>query len=262
MAKTKKKEKVTTLSTNISPITNGWAGQVLRTLVSVFVIAIVFGVFLYATVVTNNNFLASQPYTYSASTSASTNAVGIIAANTISVTFTGDYANFSSATPLTLTITGNQVNAYATNTVYATQGTGITQTYTITSPTATQTLTSTQGNFFNISSVTLSSPSPSFIVGTVGAAITETYLGATHGSVPWANTVVTTTASGTLNTAAQKIAGATPSSIYTSLVAYLVTLANFVGIIILLVIIMIVILVIYALFAPIGGVSMGTGNGI
>jgi hypothetical protein len=53
--------------------------------------------------------------------------------------------------------------------------------------------------------------------------------------------------------------GQSAVSVYQTLIGYLVTLANFVGIIILLVIIMIVILVIYALFAPVGG--MGGGGG-
>ena len=55
--------------------------------------------------------------------------------------------------------------------------------------------------------------------------------------------------------------GQTAISVYQTLVGYLVTLANFVGIIILLVIIMIVILVIYALFAPMGG-GFGGGYGV
>jgi hypothetical protein len=55
--------------------------------------------------------------------------------------------------------------------------------------------------------------------------------------------------------------GSSAVSVFQSLVGYLVTLANFVGIIILLVIIMIVILVIYALFAPVGG-GGGMGFGV
>lgn len=53
--------------------------------------------------------------------------------------------------------------------------------------------------------------------------------------------------------------GQTAIGVFQTLVGYLVTLANFVGIIILLVIIMIVILVIYALFAPVGGMGGTVG---
>ena len=74
-------------------------------------------------------------------------------------------------------------------------------------------------------------------------------------------TVIT---SNTLNntTGANVLIGTTGQSavtVFTTLISYLVTLANFVGIIILLVIIMIVILVIYALFAPMGGGGGGGG---
>ena len=71
----------------------------------------------------------------------------------------------------------------------------------------------------------------------------------TLASTPGANTVIGGT-------------GQTALSVFQTLVGYLVTLANFVGIIILLVIIMIVILVIYALFAPVGGMSAGVGGNI
>jgi hypothetical protein len=66
----------------------------------------------------------------------------------------------------------------------------------------------------------------------------------TLSNTPGANTDIGTT-------------GQTAISVFQTLISYLVTLANFVGIIILLVIIMIVILVIYALFAPIGGAGGG-----
>ena len=69
----------------------------------------------------------------------------------------------------------------------------------------------------------------------------------TLANTPGANSQIGTTGSNALG-------------VYQTLIGCLVTLANFVGIIILLVIIMIVILVIYALFAPVGGMGGGGGS--
>ena len=53
--------------------------------------------------------------------------------------------------------------------------------------------------------------------------------------------------------------GSTPISVFVSLISYIVTLANFVGIIILLAIIAVVILVLYFFFRPGGGMGAATG---
>lgn len=242
-------------------LNGGWAGSVLKTLVSVFVIAIIFGVFLDATVVTNSAISTSQPYSVASTTTQnSINAIHFAAANTVkslTVVYSGDWFNISSANPLTLSLTGNAVTTFGTNQIATASNAQQTKVYTITNPNAV--ILESGSIFFNINSVSLSVPNGAYYVGTLGATVTQSFNAVANGDVT--NTYETNTINGVgqLTSAAQTIAGSSPTSVYQSIVEYLVTLANFVGIIILLVIIMIVILVIYALFAPIGG-GMGGGT--
>ncbi len=168
--------------------------------ISVFVLVIVLSLMYqgYAQTKIQINHAFNNPSISNSLTSASANAVNDSAANTLTVDFTGSYAWISSSTPLTIALTGNSISSYASNTAYAVPGNTETQTFSVTSDTALQTLTSTTGNFYNISSIDLggitSGAYPSFT-----AKITQSFSGVLHGSAPssFVTNTISATAQGT-----------------------------------------------------------------
>jgi hypothetical protein len=109
--------------------------------------------------------------------------------NSLTITLSGTYSWISTTTPLTVTVTGNYIKAYSTgisgNVEVA--GTANTQTFSLTSSTATQTLCGTCGDFYNFSGMTLAGSSAQSVVATV----TEGY-NSIHGTIGTANTMVFT----------------------------------------------------------------------
>lgn len=126
----------------------------------------------------------------------SANAVNDVVTNTLSITLTGATGWITTGHPLTISITGNQLNAGATNALFATFSAAQTQTFTITSPTSPQTLTTTTGNFYNITAVTLTGIGGEAFPS-IGVTVTQTFNSAVHGSAPAAFVVNTITASST-----------------------------------------------------------------
>lgn len=263
-----------------TPWSTGWAASVLRGIASVFIIAIVFGVFLDAVIVSNTVLYTTQPYTTSQSSTVSANAVNynssVFTPNvlfTLSGTTLGGGGNtinwISPSKPLTVTVIGNSIATSATNALHAVPGGLDSQTFTVTNILANQP-TGLTGNYYNITKVVFTLPaglnaynvSPSF-TGTVS----ENYNGVPVGSYPASFTAASVNSIGTYTASAQHVGttGSSPEAVYATLAGYLVTLANFTGIVILMVIILIVIMVIYTLFTPVSGSSaggMGTGEGL
>ena len=113
------------------------------------------------------------------------NAINIVPTNGLAgagltVTLSGTYA-ISPSYPLTLTVTGNTVSAYATNVVYAVPGAKSTYTYTLTNTTSPQTLTSTATQFYNITSMTLSGVT-AYDSPSITLLVTQTYNSVVHGA--------------------------------------------------------------------------------
>ena len=145
-----------------------------------------------------NSTLQDMAFTSALSAVAATNSfsVNIVAANAITTTLSGNHGWISSSHPLTIEIVGTGISSFATNEVAAVEGGAQTQTYTLTSPAASQTLTASAGNFFSISNVILLGPT-GLAFPSVTASVSQTGLYAVPSSAPWANTINSLTASGT-----------------------------------------------------------------
>ena len=142
-------------------------------------------------------FSASGSSTFSPTVN-SVNALNSVGANSLVLTPTGSNSWISAANPLTVVITGNLITTYATNAAYATSTQTETQTWVLNSPNA-NTVSATAGNFFNITSVTISGmtlgASPSLTV-----QVTQNYAGVVHGAAPWtSNTANSISMSQTVN---------------------------------------------------------------
>ncbi|MDE1871699.1 MAG: polysaccharide deacetylase family protein [Candidatus Micrarchaeota archaeon] len=95
----------------------------------------------------------------SPATKASNPANDIAAANELILNLSGSFSWISSQNSLIVSVTGNSVGTYSTsNVALAAPGSIETQTFTVTSNAALQTLTTTTGNFYNITQVSLDSP--------------------------------------------------------------------------------------------------------
>ena len=151
-------------------------------LVLVFVAQLIVGVFGTASSVVNGTLVNASFFSALAHT-ASANAMNDTAANSLVVTLSGSYSWISSSNPLTIQITGNQISTFASNTAYAVPGNSQTKTFKLTSATATQTLSATAGNFYNISNIALSG-FPGTAYPSINASIVQGYISATHGSAP------------------------------------------------------------------------------
>ena len=233
---------------------SGWGNQVLNILFTIFILGIVFGALLIAVATTNTTIsnlqgqFANQSMTYSGSTTPSIAATDISGANALTFSVAGSSYWISASNPLTITVTGNYISSYATNTAYAASSASKTEIFTVTSNSP-HTLNALD-NFYSISSVVLThvyQEQPSITV-----TLDEFYAGAVRGSAPAsyignsveAVTVLTATPS-SMNIGTSS---STPVSVFGALAAYMVTLSNFVGIIILLAIIVVIIGVLYYFF--------------
>ena len=130
-----------------------------------------------------------------------------LASNSITLVCSGSCGWISATTPLSVSITGNSVSSFATNTAVATPGVAETQTFSVTSGTGTQTLTSTTGNFFNITQVLLSGMTAG-AADTMTIVVTQTYNAVTPSSVPIAYFTNTITANAVTTTYAGEAPGA------------------------------------------------------
>jgi hypothetical protein len=138
--------------------------------------------------------VGSTVATYSTSSANSINSILIVGINTITLSLSANTTWITPTTPLTLTLGGDKVETYGTNLVHAAPGAYQTKSYTIYA--ASCTLASHTGDFYNITSVTLSGVPHGFYPGTI-ATVTESYAGASFAQVPWSsNTANTLTAVG------------------------------------------------------------------
>ena len=119
--------------------------------------------------------------------------------NTLQLSLSGSYSWISGTHPLSVAITGNSITTPASNTVYAVPGAAQTQTYSITSATTPQTLSSTAGNFYNITAITLSGLTGNPASPSITATITQTFNGVAHNSAPASYATNTITASTTVS---------------------------------------------------------------
>lgn len=239
-------------------ISGGWGGATLNVLYTVFIVAIIFGVILTATAITSSTINTIAPITNSLVTTPGGNiGQNILSTNSLVITCTGACSWISTSRPATVTVVGNGIGVYATNEIFATRGTQLSQTFTLTSATFPQTLTATNGNYYNISVVSISgfgsSAEPSFTV-----TVTQNALSVTHLSVPSDKTtnVISAVAVQTVSEQTIGTSSSTSSGVFGSIATYLVTVANFTGIIILLAIIIVVVSVIYLLFGKSGQGNM------
>jgi hypothetical protein len=157
--------------------------------IGVFVL-IIFLIMAYSAAVSSTQSLSSSLGTFSATNTLNPKTVAPFAnndvgsgSNTLVVNLAGSYGWISSAYPITITITGNSISSYATNTAYATPGPLQTQKYTLTGATTPQTLSSTAGNFFNISAILVSGVTPAAYPN-MNVQIVQTYNAVAYGSVP------------------------------------------------------------------------------
>jgi outer membrane protein assembly factor BamB len=112
----------------------------------------------------------------------------ITAANTLVLTLSGPTSWISASNPLLVTVTGNAVGKFSTfnsvsnSIVLATDSNSIeSQSFLITSNAPSQTLTSTTGNFYYISQISLDSPdNPRTPDPTINGSVTEVYLGVSN----------------------------------------------------------------------------------
>lgn len=166
----------------------------------------------------------------------SLNANTITAANTLNLALSGSYSWISASNPLTVAVTGNSVSSYSNgvgvNT--ATAGTVTTETFTVTSPAASQSLgTATSGNFFNITAVKLtgvdSAAAPS-ITATVTEYVATNGLsfGPTSISAHNTSTVVATAA---YNATHNGLKGVNTFASYLPLIALVIVASILIGIV-------------------------------
>jgi hypothetical protein len=161
------------------------------------------------------------------------------AANTLTVTLSNKYSWISSQYPLTLTIKGYGFSAYASNTANAVVGSPLTETFSLTSPTATQVLASPAGNFFNITSVGLTVPSFVYpqAMPSVNASVTQNYQQEVTGS----NTITSNsftatgsfavTATAAYNATTYGLSGVNTIMTYLPLIALVIVAAILIGIV-------------------------------
>lgn len=100
-------------------------------------------------------------------------AVNDMSANSLTITLGGTYA-ISPTYPLTVAISGNTITTYGTLSASVASTSSQTQTFVLTSGTATQTLCASCGNFYNFSGLTLTGLNGQEIP-TITAAVTQNY---------------------------------------------------------------------------------------
>jgi hypothetical protein len=131
---------------------------VILLIVLVFIAQLVTGVFGTATSQINSTVAGATMAAVMQTPTISSNALTTNGANTLTLTLGGAFGWISTSTPITVSVTGNSVSTYSTNNLNtkATPGPLQTQTFTVTNGlSATNTLTTTTGNFYNITSISL-----------------------------------------------------------------------------------------------------------
>ena len=219
-------------------------------LVLVFVAQLVVGVLATANAQVNKTLVAVAPFGATYATTASANAINDSAANTITLTLSGSYSWISATHPLTISITGNQISPYASNTAYATPTNALTLTYRTTSNATTQTMFTNQG-FYNITQVKLSGVT-GFAVPSITATVSESFLGVAHGSAPETYATNTITAKNV-----STITSATAVQQFDSTGTANTTVINFIPIVVLVALIVIIL----ALFGLRNLLNVGEGEG-
>ena len=243
----------------------GWGNQVLNILFTVFIISIVFGVILIATTTSNTTLTSLQNQLDLVSTatvnSVQANTMNVIGSGNVVLTWSGA-TQISATNPVTVTVKGNTVTTAAVNApaANAMSNAAFTLSFVVTSNAQYQ--VSNAGSIYNISTISVAGLLPGDTGAT--ATVTEYYF-------PNAiNTVLISPASrntisavGTITSTAPTVGttGTTPVTVFNTLAAYLVTISNFVGIIILLAIIVVVIGVLYFFFGNRGTSAFGGSGG-
>lgn len=165
---------------------------VILLIVLVFIAQLITGVFGTASANINSTLAATTMSAMAGATTVSNNAITSNGANTLTLTLSGSYKWVNPSNPLTISVTGNSISTYATNNLLTRAVAGVTetQTFTLTSNSSpTNVLTTTTGNFYNISKISLG-------FGTVGYLTTPSISASVAQSYYQANTLNTNSITG------------------------------------------------------------------
>ena len=159
---------------------------VILLIVLVFIAQLLVGVVGVSSSTLNTSLSLAQPAQVSYAGTASAKAINDFAVNSLVLTLSGTTSLISAQNPLTVTVTGNAISAYAIAATYAVAGAVETQTFTITNAMSPQTLSAATGNFYNITAVVITGVTnlqyPT-LTGTVSQSFDAiTHTAGTHGA--------------------------------------------------------------------------------